>query len=55
MMAADRLQWSLRAAVAELGIFISRRQVGRLLIGAQDGLIAELRDVLRRTASFPTP
>jgi hypothetical protein len=30
-----------------LGIFISKRQVGRLLIGGQDGFLAEARDVLR--------
>ena len=30
-----------------LGIFISKSQVGRLLIGSQDGFLAEVRDVLR--------
>jgi len=30
-----------------LGIFISKTQVGRLLIGSQDGFLAEVRDVLR--------
>jgi hypothetical protein len=29
-----------------LGIFISKRQVARLLIGGQDGFLAEARDVL---------
>jgi hypothetical protein len=36
------------------GIFISKRQVGRLLIGDQDGFLAEARDVLR-ASRWTTP
>ena len=42
-MTVPRLVTLLRS----LGIFISKRQVGRLLIGGQDGFLAEARDVLR--------
>jgi hypothetical protein len=42
-MTVPRLVTLLRS----LGIFISKRQVGGLLIGGQDGFLAEARDVLR--------
>ena len=42
-MTVPRLVTLLRS----LGILISKRQVGRLLIGDQDGFLAEARDVLR--------